>query len=298
MRPLVLSRKFGRKLLDSKNSFTLLVVCEAGSANLLLSYFEKIDRNVKVWAEGVASEITTNYRFELIKSEELRNFKTDIDELYLAGTVEDQFNQISMVEEIYRESTFKKFYVFDNWVNYAQRFKNSKIENAIVFDRFARDLVFETFGPDINVETKPNLYLRKIREEMEQVGEQSQEIILLLGNKVNNFTSYSPGPHGLECFCNAIELVLLKFPQIPIVFRPHPGSGIGDCAYYLATTCDYFQISSASLARELSRSKLVIGNPTYALYIASELGIPVAFLNPANEFWGGPTFPEYHVMLN
>lgn len=291
-------RRFGQKLLVSSNPFTLLVICEAGSANLLLSYFDKIDKRVKVWAEGVASEIATSFGFEVIKSEDLKKFSSEIDEIFLAGTVGDQFNQISIVEEMQREFDVKIFYVFDNWVNYAQRFKNCKIENAVVFDDLAGDFVLETFGPNINLEIKPNEYLRNIREEVEQTGGVRQETVLFLGNRINDFTTYTPGVHGLECFCNAVDLVLVKFPKAPIVFRPHPGSGVGSCASLLESTCDNFQISSASFAHELSRSKLVIGNPTYALYIASELGIPVASLNPSNEFWKGPTFPDYHQLLN
>lgn len=294
----MLSRRFGQKLLVSSNRFTLLVICEAGSANLLLSYFDKIDKHVKVWAEGVAGEIAKGFGFEVIKSEDLTIFSSEIDEIFLSGTVGDQFNQISIVEEIQREFAVKIFYVFDNWVNYAQRFKNCKIENVVVFDDFARDLVLKTFGPNINIEIKPNEYLRNIREEVEQTGEVRQETILFLGNRINDFTRYTPGVHGLECFCKAVDLVSVKFPKAPIVFRPHPGSGVGSCATLLAATCDYFQISSGSLAHELSRSKLVIGNPTYALYIASELGIPVASLNPSNEFWEGPIFPSYHELLN
>lgn len=294
----VLSRRSGQKLLVSSNRFTLLVICEAGSANLLLSYFDKIDKQVRVWAEGVACEIATGFGFEVIKSEDLKIFSPEIDEIFLAGTVGDQFNQISIVEEIQREFAVKIFYVFDNWVNYAERFKNCKIENAVVFDDYARDFVLKTFGRNIDLEIKPNEYLRNIREEVEQTVGVSQETILFLGNRINDFTTYTPGVHGLECFCTAVDLVSVKFPKAPIVFRPHPGSGLGSCASLLASTCDYFQISSASLAFELSRSRLVIGNPTYALYIASELGIPVASLNPSNEFWGGPIFPDYRELLN
>lgn len=292
------SRRFGQKLLVSSNRFTLLVICEAGSANLLLSYFDKIDKHVKVWAEGVASEIATDFGFEVIRFEDLKIFSSEIEEIFLAGTVGDQFNQISIVEEINREFGVKIFYVFDNWVNYAQRFKNCKIENVVVFDDLARDFVLKTFGSNINLEIKPNEYLRNIREEVQKNGGVRKETILFLGNRINDFTTYTPGVHGLECFCKAVELVSVKFPEAPIVFRPHPGSGVGSCASFFAATCDYFQISSDSLAHEFSRSKLVLGNPTYALYIASELGIPVGSLNPSNEFWEGPMFPDYHELLN
>jgi hypothetical protein len=49
--------------------------------------------------------------------------------------------------------------------------------------------------------------------------------------------------------------------------------------------------NSTSLLDDLSGMQMAIGDPNYALYVASELGIQVYFSYTANSRWHGPRFP-------
>jgi len=275
----------------------LIIAAEAGSSNLIFSYFKDSNKTIEVWAEGVAIKIASDFGFSLVSPEKILTAGIDYDEIYLAGTVGDVFGQISFVNKYLRQYCRNLFHVFDNWVNYKERFQDCTVENAIVFDELARDAVRLIFGSRTRIGLLPNKYLEDLRQTFEITRNSEQKSILILGTRPNNFTDYSTGPHGYECFCNLIDFLFLHMRKLPIIFRPHPGMETQSCPNFHLLSTKNFKISEASLAKDFSNSELVIGNPTYALYLAQQLGIRVAALNPTNERWYGPNFINYQKLI-
>lgn len=293
----MLLEKFGQKLLTSVSKFDLLVACESGSSNLLFSYFSTLESPKRVWAEGVAIEIAQRFKLDLIDRADLRMQYSRVNDIFVAGSVGDTFHQIQLINEICVDQSNRKFYVFDNWVNYAERFQNSVVKNVIVFDELAKDFAIKTFGSGINIEVKPNLYIQNMKIEVDSYQGVAKDSILIVGTRLNEFTKYTPGVHGLECFCKVVEAITARFKNLEIVFRPHPGVLENPCAEKLSSQRADFRYSTDVFSSDLSRAFLVLGNPTYALYVADQLGIQVGFLNPGNSKWHGPKYPSYQECL-
>jgi len=179
--------------------------------------------------------------------------------------------------------------VLDNWVNYLERFDVNP-NRLLVTDPWAREYALKCWPKAIvEMEIIDRSHLR-----VEHSGKIAQ--FLVIGTPKNKYTVEHLSRHKDDgsCACPEISLIKRTFPNVNVVFKPHPNV-LFACAEIPRDVS--ISIGHIKLQHLVDNQTIVVGRPSYAHYFFETIGIPAFFSESVNDLWHGPKFKEFTSIL-
>jgi hypothetical protein len=274
---------------------TVGVVCrDAGSANQIAwhiknnpgNYFFALEEPARSIFEGVLGPIE-NY--------ELKRLALWCDELISGTGWQSDFEWLGMQTFLGDDKSVTTY--LDNWNDYPERFVRNgvKIHPSILWvsDSIAQEKATLEF-PDTPVILQRNYYLDSIREiyaglTKSATKRSAQRNILYLTQPISEVQNYNSIPRkfteydALQQFIN--EYNSCRDLDLNLRIRLHP-SEKQDKYSHLVMHIEEMKSKSRDLPVDLAWSDFVIGVDTYAMYVADQLGLPVATSATEIDFQG------------
>ncbi len=281
----------------------LFVGFEVGGWNLAYSYFLNAKFEVEYFVKGPSLVQASQIKDVRILSEFNELDLTKYDEVilsppdrgYSAGAEfldSVLYPLISILGKYDRRCTV----ILDNWVNFEIRLQNLDPEKTIVFDTYAYEYASGLVGKTSELILEENWYLENMRIQLRKKMNSDLNILAIHARK-NSYTTYSRPISDSYCICAKLSRVLLNLRDSSICFRIHPSESDNSCADHFGEKYPHlshrFRKSfCADLVADLKEASLVIGMPSYALYLSHKLGFSTYFVDEPNELWNGPRFPN------
>ena len=276
---------------------------EVGGWNLAYSYFINSKFEVEYFLKGPclvqASQIKGIKTLSEFNELDLTKYDEVIlsppDRGYPAGAEfsdELLYPLISNLEKYNRRCTV----ILDNWVNFEIRLQNLNPDKTIVFDSYAYEYASGLMGKTSKILKEENWYLESMRIQLRKKVNSDLRILVIHARK-NSYTTYSCPKNDSYCICEKLSRLLLHLRHSSITFRVHPSESDNSCADHFGEKYPHlahrFRTSLfADLVADLAEASLVIGMPSYALYVSHALGFSTYFIDEPNKLWNGPRFPN------
>ena len=174
---------------------------------------------------------------------------------------------------------FRKIALLDHWVNYKERFHPSGLElpdTLLVTNPLAFMLAREQFRR-VEVLEIPDFQLASVKLDFLSRVTTSQIALILVEPKSKTRFSEEFPMRSLENTIWDVRNLAHDRHIQKIVVRPHPShtsSYVRELNLYAEQTTDLEISTNTNLTDDLIQADFVVGTHTYALYLASELGIP------------------------
>ena len=273
---------------------SLVMFSEFGAANLFFPWFQKKENKKIIFS--MPQSLSQKLQKSFHQSEHTNiiqdkiNFES-IEEFYVAPTRTNTYSEILS----YAKSKSKGTYgLLDNWIFFEDRIKDIYPDKIIVTDEWALERAVTCFSGKCDIELIQNLYLSEIKIKLKLNPGYRNKIVYIHASSDIHFEAKS-GIHGVECICKDIVTLRFLYPEDNVVIRMHPSVKKIPC---VSTT--YFQQNvlvgklsisdNISLEMDLIDAKLIVGIPSYALYISSQCGITTKQTRKTNKNWYGPRF--------
>ena len=281
----------------------LFVGFEVGGWNLAYSYLINANFEVEYFVKGPclvqasqSKDVKILSRFEEL---DLTKFDEVIisppDRGYSTGAkFSDEFLRplISHLNQYNRRCTV----ILDNWVNFEIRLQNLNPDKVIVFDTYAYEYASRLVDKTVKLQKEENWFLKNMRIQLRKEVNSDLKILVIHARK-NSYTTYSRPENDTYCICEKLSRLLLHLRHSSILFRIHPSESENSCASHFEEKYPDFahrfsRSLFADLVADLADASLVIGMPSYALYLSQKLGFSTYFIDEPNELWNGPMFPN------
>jgi hypothetical protein len=270
---------------------------DSGGANQILHWASRYKLDATYFLTGpakkIASEINLENVFELIEIDRLKSCEF----LVASSSFPNPIKLHDIVMSVAAENNLHIVGWLDGWENFEIRWPVQKPLEIWVSDDFAFKLATDTF-PRIPIKLVENSYLNFIKEDFAK--------IQIMGNseKNKNVTLFLNQPHSSHtehpnCICRQILYIASNFQYDEILIREHSYTDSRACILHIKQIGIRPNIQRTkkgnSLSKDLSVVTDVFGYPTYALYVAKELGLNCKAFGES-EIWPGPRFDfiEFH----
>lgn len=261
------------------------VFCDAGATNLLAHYLKNRNILFDCYATGASKKI-------LSKIFPNKKIKKNIDKDILKNKVLITTTSINNSFEfkaklICKKNNIKTISVLDHWINYKSRFKyNDKIhlpDEIWVFDNYAKKKSEGLFSKT-KIIKKKNYYFEYVSKEIKKKKNKNKILYICEGNrKVQNIFDFEKK--------NLIQIINKFKNEIKrgryLLIKLHPNSK--DVSVYKKIMKhlnfkNYDIIKNRGIEYVLSKSKIVVGLRSYALYLASKNSIKTYSLLNKKQF--------------
>lgn len=257
-----------------------MILCsahDAGGANLLLHYIRKryYFQDLRLILTGPAITIAENLGMQYVSS--LADIEWELHTSYICASSHSKPPKLhDELLKISQERGIPTIGILDGWENYEQRWQYGLPGQIWVMDTHALALSKESF-PNKAVRLIENFYLEYIRENIptSNGGIDRKSVCLYLDSpRITQYSSVE-SDHNLACICNILSEVQSLYGVERIIVRPHPRTNPMPCvkSYSKKNKKLRLEISpNKHLYEDLGKTEIVVGKPSYALFIAKELG--------------------------
>jgi len=267
---------------------------DAGSANQIAWYVKKCPSNYLFALEEPAIGIFESV-LGPIRNIGLEDLVLLSDEL-ISGTGWQSDFEWTGIQRFLMSSKKVTTYL-DHWNNYSERFIRNGVTvlpNILwVSDRIAERIASLEF-PNIPIILKENYYIESIRKKREDIkksltDEKIQSNVLYLTEPILEVQNQSSTPKNFNEF-DALKQFLIEYDLcddlgLNLRIRLHPSEKQGKYSHMIADL-ERVKSDSIDLALDLAWADYVIGVDTYAMYVANQLGLPVATSATEIDFQG------------
>ncbi len=255
-----------------------IVAHDSGAANLILGFIKNNTKNnYYFYLKGPAKKIFE----ESYKSFKNRSIKFLLDncDVLISGTGwQSDFEHLARCK--FKKRNKKIISVIDHWVNYKERFENEDQNEFLsdeiwVFDKTALKIAKKTF-PDILIIEQKNFYVHDIVEKINQLGNHGKyNSILYVLEPIRDGFKQKDGDEFkcIDYFFKKISKFNINYKEI--IFRPHPSENDNKYDSFLSLYENDFKIKidkKSSLEKLISKSSVVVGYGSMAMYIADKAG--------------------------
>ncbi len=274
-----------------------------GAANLLYPYLMNEFPETLCISTGPSSRLPSQYGLRKILTTDVSKHRSltgntiflGASSLNLESTVIPTIKKLEKVR-------CQKILVLDNWVNYESRLNGLNPDSVIVFDEYAQKHASRVFCNSPGGVLQVRNYFLEDYSKRYQKKDKSEEWILFIEVPFNSFTTYANSDGYSYCICNQLLAICKRFQNRKILYRRHP-SGFGvDCCTKFGVDFPHFAdrlelTENIDLLDDFAKSEFVVGLPSYALFLAQELGIKVFVAEATNMEWHGPLFEPLNSIL-
>ncbi len=255
-----------------------IVAHDSGAANLILGYIKNNTKNnyyfclkgpaKKIFEKSYKNFVNQNIRFLLNNCE-----------ILISGTGwQSDFEHLARCS--FKTRGKKIISVIDHWVNYKQRFEYENHDEFLsnelwVFDKTALKIAKKTF-PDTRIVEKKNFYVLDVVKKINLLGDhrKSNSILYVLEPIRNGFKQQKGDEFKcIEYFFKNISKINIDYKEI--IFRLHPSERDDKYDSFLSLYENDFKIKidkKSSLEKLISKSSVVVGYGSMAMYIADQAG--------------------------
>lgn len=273
----MLFARFGQNyMFESSSKFAnsrVLVVCkDAGSSNLLIQIAKNL-KGAEYILSGSAIEIFKNNNGNpFIEGDS--NDITGYEAIFLGanGSVgKDTFAHRIICDA--QKLQIPTYGIIDNWENYKKRWK-TRPKFIICTDWYAYArciLVFRT-----RVKLHKNYYVNSLKSQLKMLqlkNIEQEKHGLFLCQIIEDGSSHDR--ERKKCLCALQNVALERYGISKLLVRPHPANMQPQCVEILyqekCSGVDFELSVNTELASDLSKSKLVIGYNSYAMYVSKKM---------------------------
>ncbi|MEI6051940.1 MAG: hypothetical protein WCQ44_04505 [Opitutaceae bacterium] len=247
-------------------------------------------------ATGPSANLPSQYGLETFRLDEIDSFIDPLgNEIFLGSSPTNQKITVEPILAILGKVSCEKTLVLDNWVNYESRLFGTEPDSVLVFDSHAREYACRIFTQDsTNVRQAKNYYIEESQQRFILLKKEVKNI-LFIEVPFNQFTTYSTLEGSSYCICRHLLKLCKDFPDHKIIYRSHPSGDSPDC--FTKFGLDFPGYASRvelsnnlEIIEDFAVSEFVVGLPSYALFLAQELGLRAYVVESTNGNWHGPKF--------
>ena len=220
------------------------------------------------------SKVLIKHETELSQIELKNSVNSKLENCFIIGTGWQTDFELFVMDFAHKNQV--DFYVvIDHWYNIKDRFKSKKFlvnpTNIIVFDEFIKEMCAK-YLPKSTIIKLDNYLLNDLKNELDIIQNRKKNSLLFIDEPFRNNEKII-----YDKLLSNINLLASRFNCDRIIFREHP-SGATNLAIksFLSTNINKFEFtfSNSSLSDDLKISKVILGNSSYALFLADKLGFP------------------------
>lgn len=267
---------------------------DAGSANQIAWHIKNVPGKYLFALEEPALSIFERV-LGPVENYELERLVLVCDELISGTGWQSDFEWFGM--QTFLANSKRVTTYLDNWNNYPERFIRNgvKLQPSIMWvsDSIAQEKAILEF-PDTPVILQRNFYLDSIREICSRPTTSApihnvQRNILYLTEPISEVQNFHSSPRNFTEY-DALQQFLDEYNscrdlELNLRIRLHPSEKPKKYSH-LVINLEKIQSKSSELAIDLAWSDFVIGVDTYAMYVAGQLGLPVATSATEIDFQG------------
>lgn len=276
---------------------------EVGAANLLYPYLITEFPETLCISTGPSKDLPSQYGLKRIQTSDVSGYLSlSGNTIFLGATpLNFKLTVIPTLTEL-EKVPCEKILVLDNWVNYESRLNGLNPDSVIVFDEYAKKHAAGIFCDSPGGVRQVRNYFLEDCSNRFQKKSKSDEQILFIEVPFNNFTTYTYTDGNSYCICNQLLAICKRFENKQILYRQHP-SGMGvNCfkkfGVEFPNFADRIELSqNLDILDDFANSEFVVGLPSYALFLAQEIGMKVFVAEETNKEWHGPLFESLSSIL-
>ncbi len=271
-----------------------IVAGDAGGANQIASYVRNNPGRYFYCLDGPAKDIFNSKvgRLSVVGIEEILQACSEL----ITGTGWRTSFEVESIR-LAKEKNIKVITHLDHWTNYRERFcyqKSLVLPDEIwVSDTHAEKIAISEF-PEVKVVLIENFYISeiiasyKVLKHVESARPSNNSIkILFLSEPALTYQDSTGNNSKLDEFAAFRQLLSLiadySVAETKVRVRLHPSEKKDKFEEFLA--CGFLDISkNQDIAPDLAWADFVVGLDTYAMYVASCLGIPTATIVSEHDY--------------
>ena len=272
------------------------VTHELGAALLLYHFLENENLKPFCLSTGPSSHLPAKFGLQSFDLDQIEELIDNGENVSYLGSTPSNFSSVVMpFLQLFGARKCEKILILDNWVNYRNRMGDLIPDSILVFDELAAEYAADIFpNRKSSIKLVTNYYLEFCRNQLESGYTKSENILFVEVND-NEFTNFSNFKNGRYCICPKLKKLCEIYKERRIIFRQHPSTLRESCFFeFIAEYPQYAHTvvlsQNLELIEDLRIVSLVLGLPSYALYLAQELGFDVKTLEETNNKWHGPIF--------